>query len=554
MAWQPEVGASSNRATDYRDFVTKLVQMMCSQHVATVAINNQGTGGTYAVGDILTLTDASAHLDARFEVTGVTAGQIDTLRIDSSGAFAQQAASATVSAGGSGYQVGDILQVQGGTFRVPAKFKVATLSGSAVATVTLFEGGGVYSSTPSNPAATLGVGSEDPQTYAGDDACTLTVTYTPLITPLTNVAVTGGGGTGATVDITLAESGWAVATTDKNDYSLNSVTDEKEVVLVGDATGFTNKPYFGMRTGTATVSLNTRYAVQFTGFIAYNPSLPFGSQVQLSPGAATNVFTDSGSYLIFPQNLDNEVDFWISVDDVRTCGAINSNPSASTDDGRYEQWYAGYGDRAQTETEDPYPMVIFASGRDHDVDPTVSQGTITSFAECRNVGGSGPMWLYFPDVPSWIDTLNNGGGSTVPGPDMSFPFGELFRNITGGNVEYITIETTVQFNDQVFKRDRSAPNRILRPVPGTVDKLYRWPIIPGRRVASDVDETTDHVKLALRGCFAVFNDDGTGTRIANLSEDYISEGTAPASDVRYRIFHNWDLTERYQYICIHEDV
>ncbi|MCH7944864.1 MAG: hypothetical protein IIC73_02440, partial [Armatimonadetes bacterium] len=86
MAWQPEVGGSSNRAADYRDLLVKKVAFMTSQHVATVAINNRGTGGAYVVGDIVTLTHAGAILDARFEVTGVTAGQIDTLRIDSSGA------------------------------------------------------------------------------------------------------------------------------------------------------------------------------------------------------------------------------------------------------------------------------------------------------------------------------------------------------------------------------------------------------------------------------------------------------------------------------------
>ena len=53
--------------------------------------------------------------------------------------------------------------------RVPAVFKVATLSGSAVATVTLWQAGS-YTSTPANAAATTG--------GSGNGACTLTVTYT----------------------------------------------------------------------------------------------------------------------------------------------------------------------------------------------------------------------------------------------------------------------------------------------------------------------------------------------------------------------------------------
>ncbi len=62
--------------------------------------------------------------------------------------------------GGSGYAVGDEITLAGGTALVPAIVKVATLSGSAVATVTLVRRG-IYTSTPSNPvaqASTTGAG------------------------------------------------------------------------------------------------------------------------------------------------------------------------------------------------------------------------------------------------------------------------------------------------------------------------------------------------------------------------------------------------------------
>ena len=79
--------------------------------------------------------------------------------------------SATVSAGGSGYAVGNVLTIVGGTSSTTATLTVATLSGSAVATVTI-SNSGVYTVLPSNP-----------------------------------VSVTGGAGTGAT--FTLA---WSVGT------------------------------------------------------------------------------------------------------------------------------------------------------------------------------------------------------------------------------------------------------------------------------------------------------------------------------------------------------
>lgn len=79
------------------------------------------------------------------------------------------ATAATPSAGGSGYVVGDTITATGGTAISQPVFQVATLSGSAVATVTVAYPG-FYSATPANPVAqgsTSGVGT----------GATLTVTY-----------------------------------------------------------------------------------------------------------------------------------------------------------------------------------------------------------------------------------------------------------------------------------------------------------------------------------------------------------------------------------------
>lgn len=545
MAWQPEVGSGTARATDYRDFVTKLVALATSQHVATVVINNGGTGGTYVVGDIVTLSHASGYLDARFEVTGVSAGQITTLRIIASGAFAQRAASATVSANGTGYAVNDIIEVQGGTNRERAKFKVATLSGSGVATVTLFETGGAYSATPSNPAATVGVG---PNGFGGDDACTLTVTYQAII-GTTGLAVTGGGGTGATVDITLAQSGWTVDGRNKNDYSHNSITDEKQVTLVGDASGFTNKPYVHFITGTETSGLDTRYYVQCTASIAHNSSLEIHAQPGISPGFSGGSFADSGSYLLFPQNQSNDADFWMSVDDQRLLAVINENPSASTDNGRYMQMYVGYMDRLKTETEDPYPMFLFASSRDRDANPTTGSDHITSIAELR-APSSGPGWFYRTEGTVWTQCKNNDTGGAGSRTDMMFPFGEVPLQNDTADAEYVVVDGPIQLNDSIIKRDRTTSSRSLLLVPGTSAEYLLYPLTVIRKLAADVDETTDSVRGSLRDVFWIYNDDNAGSRILHFSEDYITIG----SD-RYRIFHNHvHFADKYQYLAVKEDV
>jgi len=85
--------------------------------------------------------------------------------------------SAVVSAGGTGYSVDDIIIMDMGAGS-PVEYthwKVATLSGSAVATVTL-DTEGYWAATPSNPAATTAH-----PTTPGGTGCTLTVTYDDFV-------------------------------------------------------------------------------------------------------------------------------------------------------------------------------------------------------------------------------------------------------------------------------------------------------------------------------------------------------------------------------------
>lgn len=80
-----------------------------------------------------------------------------------------QVTAAAVQAGGSNYAVGDVIALAGGTYISPAVVTVATLSGTAVATVTVSYPGN-YSVTPSNPVAqgsTTGIGT----------GCTLNLTF-----------------------------------------------------------------------------------------------------------------------------------------------------------------------------------------------------------------------------------------------------------------------------------------------------------------------------------------------------------------------------------------
>lgn len=543
MAFQVETGAGSARAMSNRDFVTKAVGFFTSQHVASVLPNAAGTG--FVVGDVLTLTHAGALLNAKFEVTAIGGGgAITGLVCRCSGAFSNRVAIAAVNVGGAGYAVNDVVEIEGGTSREKAKAQVTAVAAGVVTSLAVFETGGAYSVAPGLVGATTaGIG---PSGFGGDNALTVDLTMTGLVGTV-GLVVTGGTGTGATVNITLAETGASVDTKNRNDRVWNGLNDEKEVVLRLDATGFTNKPYIGIRTGTETVGIDTRYFASFHGFTAHNPAFNFADQVNDSPGLTSgDAHNDDGSYLIFPQNMDRQVDFWIGADTLTVFGTINVNPTPVTDDGRYLFFNIGFGDRVKTETEDPFPSMVFASSRDRDASPVVGSSSITSPAEAR-APNNGPFWYYRVEDSQWTQIKNNDTGAVGPRTDIAWPFGELFVQVTASSPEKATIISTVEWSEVSFKRDRTAPDRIILMLPGTTPKHALFPIFVQRKVLADASTITDSTRFTVRHMRCLFNSDSAGAQIVNFSEDIVD-----ADDGRWFVFHNYDLTARYQYIAVKE--
>lgn len=546
MAFQREVGSGTNRATEYRDLLIKLVAFLTSQNVATVAVNAGGTGWT--TGDEATLTHAGAILDAKFEVTAA-AGAITALRITSNGAFANRIATVAVNAAGTGYAVNDVLEVQGGSSREKGKARVTTVSGGTVTGVALFETGGAYSSAPGlTGATTLGIG---PSTFAGDDAATLDLTMTTLV-GTTGLAVTGPGSS-ATVDITLAQTGWAVDRS-TNDRLENSVDFEKEVVLKGDAAGKTNKPYSGYVTYTATSGLDTRYGIACLGMTAHNPATALAVQVGLSPGlSAGDALQDNGVFLLCDENQAQEMDFWFTASDSRVGGEVNTNSgAANTDDGEYMGFYSGYGNSFATETEDPYPFFIGASSRQFNIDPSVLSQSITGLAECIGPSASQtPMYFYRSETSTWLNVENSENLTTdQQKTTVMAPIAQLIRISGTADSNNIIGKGPLLLYEKIGSTGRASPTRRLVPIPGTTDLLYPIPLtVLSRPGGTTLDETLDTIRLQLDGFFWVSATNDSVATIANFSEDFITIG----SD-RYRVFHQHMTHQPYSYICIKEDV
>jgi hypothetical protein len=531
----------------------KMLAAMTSKHVSAVTVAATGTG--YVTGDVVSITHAGIFLAAKFEVTA-SAGAITALRILSSGAISNRLASATVSAGGSGYVVGDVLEVTGGTQREKAKVQVATLSGSAVATVTVIDSGGAYSVAPSSPAATVGVG---PAAFAGDDACTLTLTMTGTV-GTTGLALQGGTGSGGTADITLTETGWTTLRS-THDFTHNAVTNERTVILKGDAAGHLNKPIVGWISWTESGG-SGRSGLSVFGMRAHNPATAYHLQDGISAGinTSTGVLQDGGGNILCDEAAAQEMDFWAAINDRRIFFVHNNNAAdgeegtGNTDSAQYMHAYLGFYLPFQTENEDPYPLFVGASSRAKNIDPSASSANISGIPECYShtypsAGGNG--WWYYRDRDStWYNIVNL--GSAVSQAHIMWPMGRIAQ--LSSQVSFNgSLASLIQYYLAVGSSQRTAggaaPHYLMPAMGGT------WMPIPLAIVNRDGSSTYNALDVPrgiVDGVSWITATDSAGARVSHFAEDYLTIG----SD-RYRVFGNHVQhagTIRYQFIAVREDI
>lgn len=174
-------------ATDYKDLLDKLVSFCTGNNVTAAAIQSGGTG--YTVNDILTVTGGTSSFPCTLKVTAVSGGVITGIRVHTSGAYTanpsnpvavtggtganatfnltlntgnwdvnrsiKYAGLVTIQTGGTGYAVGNILTVAGGTRVWPVQLLVTSVSSGVVTGVSFYNRGN-YSVTPANPVSVTG--------------------------------------------------------------------------------------------------------------------------------------------------------------------------------------------------------------------------------------------------------------------------------------------------------------------------------------------------------------------------------------------------------------
>lgn len=320
-------GTSTNYQT-FADMLSRVAIGTSLQSISAVAAG--GTG--YSVGNTLTVSGGTSVIAATIEVLTVGGGgEVLTARIRNAGLYTTTPSndvsvtggggsgaqftlawdtngwvrrraegcpsavqSAAVAAGGTGYTVGDIITVSGGTFGHSATLRVVTAPAGVVGTVAVVDPGD-YTTAPSNPAST-----------------------------------TGGTGTGCTVNLTMG-------------------TGEVTVIVEGKGSG-SDKIYLGWKTFFDSGSGARNMILH--GFTGFESAITYNDQPGRSPGLETaSLGADFGGPYMLLTNVT--VTWWIRVTPraivcVAKVGASYSwggggflNPYATSGEWPYPIWVGG---------------------------------------------------------------------------------------------------------------------------------------------------------------------------------------------------------------------
>jgi hypothetical protein len=550
MSW---ITGTSAVANTHLNLVQKLVDAATGNGATGASIVNDGTTETYVVGDILTVMGGTSAFVCKLRVTAVSSGAITGIVVAEGGSYtvnptnpvshsggsgagatfnltmasngwtvqrrSQQAASAVVAAGGTGYAVGNVLTL-GTTGAVgvtaSATFTVATLSGSAVATVTLTTPG-LYEKAPTNV-----------------------------------VAVSGGAGTGCTLTVTYAPP-----------------TTQEQVLILKGTGGGSDQIFVGLRTYSATNGAATARNWSLHGFTAFNDGLTFDAQAGISPGDSTVATGEQGAFVTLHDNgASFPLDFWFSITPNRIVGAFQLT-SASTN--FYSSMYVGFVNRFGSPSEWPYPIYISGCTTRvralHDSTVVSYLSSISELISSQSVT-NGPAWYRRSDG-TWVSICNSSitsNDETSPSRSVEldrvlFPTGKPNASTTGQGIDnddnividetslggqggFVLAEITTAGN-AVIALDGlpGTPNLTLHPTPntgGALRRLYPLTVIfsePGPPIEKDVFGELD-------GVFWVSAADVTTPL---TSEDFVDVGTD-----RYRVFQSGNRALAYTYFALRE--
>tara|TARA_R110000737_G_scaffold47134_6_gene67067 strand:+ start:2467 stop:4116 length:1650 start_codon:yes stop_codon:yes gene_type:complete len=545
---------SGTGITDHVAMLNKLVEVVTARNLTAVAINAGGTG--HAIGDVIqiTATGSTSTAVAQLEVTSVSSGVINGIRIYRGGAYSvdpttvtgnaqsatsgigasatfdltfsaaswsqnrrtKEAVSAAIGTAGTGYTVGDTLTATGGVsgfFQVDAVFTVATISGGGgtgpVASVTVATPGN-FEEVPSN-----------------------------------DVAVTGGTGSGCELTIT-----WGVPSATNSPGQV--------CMLQGNGLAGADEVHVILRPYSLVIGFDTCYNWALAGCTAYNAALPIHQQLgvnssQLDSGDGDLPGTDDGSYVVLkPNDADPDISWWINHTGRRITMICKVQGSSTV---QYSSMYVGLLNQFGTSTEYPYPLAVIGQTADRDrlwTESSLLTGGIIESIFSSASDPNGPGYVRVP-AGSWMGFAaeNSSSGSIR---NIETEFGVYpFLNPTGVSGADGTVAggSDVGWSNGVHPLIPASgvpgtQNILLKPTEGSGDPYY-WLVAPivmrQENSGSNLFPEFHNMFGEIDGVFW-FHTGGN----AIVSEDRFVLGTK-----RYTIFQNGNRTQDWSYFALDED-
>lgn len=462
-------------ATDYFDLLKQLKEILTARHMATAAVNAGGTG--YTVGDVLTIVGGTSTHVATLEVTSVAAGVVDGIRITNAGAYtADPTTSANAVTGGTG-------------------------TGCTIDLTMALTGWTVLRESQRALSATISAGGTG---YAVNDEIEvqggLGQGVSNLVSKATFVVDAVSGGAVTAVSVKSTEEGNyeevpsnPVSVLDTvgggNDDCTLTVTwearedDHRVLVLEGAAAGAPDPVQVGIKTYDDTDGIYDSRNWALFGFAQdFSTAALFHQNTGISPGMTTadnGVFTTYGSQLPLKDNDGGgtyPLDFYMSATDRRILLAVRCN-SATID--AWVTCYLGFTNQFGTTTELPYPVFIAgtcskmeASILNVSVSP-VKSSIVHCLADFLDFDAAGPAFMLTP-AGSWRQVASG-----------TLSSGNAFVRIDEWTVapcSYPTVPTQtyqpgydlialgqVDWSDIIELREATSPAFPLWPTPDTVD-------------------------------------------------------------------------------------
>lgn len=377
MTWQ------TGTSNEYKDLFSKLVAVATGNHADSATVSAGGTG--YTVGDILTVSGGTSTFAATFRVLTAPAGVVGTVGVVTGGAYTANPSNPASTTGGTGTgcTLNLTMSATGWTIvRLTRQAVSATVaaggSGYSVGnTLTLV--GGNFTTAATFTVATLG---------GGGAVATVTLAtageYRDI--PSNPVSVTGGAGTGATLTVTWAEYSGA---------------NEKECILQGVGSG-SDTIYVGIKTYSQVNGADTARNWTLVGMTGFNSSLAFDAQPGVSPGGIPSA--SGGAYVPLKATDAFPMSFWFNITGRRIIGVAKIETATVTN---FASWYLGFLNPYGTSTEMPYPIFVAGCTARHDCLFNTTAPSITGLTEMVGINGrTGPAYGRLPNS-TWVTVRNS---------------------------------------------------------------------------------------------------------------------------------------------------